>query len=312
VDISGELGITVLYKGEEENNPMEIAEGKLDFSGSVPFEGGENTVCKVSIDVENCRCTVAEDEDGENRVIDVEAVMNVQITADEEYSVEVLEDAYCINKKIDMEEEEIAYDLNVCNISSQYPIKEIIEIDEQSPDILRIFKVTGMPYIDDVSVEDDKITVSGVINVNIIYVTGDDENPVYSVKNSVPFSQTIEAKGAKEGMTVTIDRDISNIRFNMLSDREVEIRCVLNMETNVCKEVTGIFSVDANVTDMDKEEIRNIPSMVIYVVKEGDTLWKLSKRFNSTVDCIAEINKLENPDLIYPGQKLVIVKMPMR
>ena len=45
-----------------------------------------------------------------------------------------------------------------------------------------------------------------------------------------------------------------------------------------------------------------------YVVQSGDTLWDLAKKFNTTVDDIVELNDIENPDLIYPGQKLLILK----
>lgn len=312
IDIGGEVSINAIYKGEEENNPMETAEGKLDFNGSIPLENADNANCNVKLDIEQCLCTIAEDNDGENRVIDVDVVMGCTVDADNEYGIDVLEDAYSLNKNIDMKEEEITYDLNVCTVNSQYPIKEIIELDEGDPDIMQIFKVDGMPYIDDISIEDDKINVSGVINVNILYVTESDDMPVYSAKKSIPFSQTIEAKGAKDDMNVSIDRDISNIRFNMLSGREVEIRCVLNMQTEVNREVCENICTDIEMTDMNKEDIKKIPGMVIYIVKPGDTLWKLSKKFNSTVDSIAEMNGIENPDLIYPEQKLIIVKMPMK
>jgi spore coat assembly protein SafA len=45
------------------------------------------------------------------------------------------------------------------------------------------------------------------------------------------------------------------------------------------------------------------------VVQKGDSLWKIAKKYRTTVDNIAAVNELENPDLIYPGQKLLIIKM---
>lgn len=46
-----------------------------------------------------------------------------------------------------------------------------------------------------------------------------------------------------------------------------------------------------------------------YVVKKGDTLWKISQKtwgFGKMYKLIAEENGLKNPDRIYPGQKLAI------
>ena len=55
--------------------------------------------------------------------------------------------------------------------------------------------------------------------------------------------------------------------------------------------------------------IYGVPTaFIIYTVQNGDTLWKLAKRFNTTVEDILAVNDIENPDLIYPGQRLIIVK----
>jgi len=43
-----------------------------------------------------------------------------------------------------------------------------------------------------------------------------------------------------------------------------------------------------------------------YTVKEGDVLWKIAKKYETTWQALAEYNKLANPHLIYPGQKLAI------
>lgn len=43
-----------------------------------------------------------------------------------------------------------------------------------------------------------------------------------------------------------------------------------------------------------------------YVVKKGDSLWKISRDFHTTVDALARANNITNPSLIYAGQKIII------
>lgn len=43
-----------------------------------------------------------------------------------------------------------------------------------------------------------------------------------------------------------------------------------------------------------------------YTVKSGDNLTKIAKRYNTTVDKIVKDNNIKNPNLIFPGQKLII------
>ena len=47
--------------------------------------------------------------------------------------------------------------------------------------------------------------------------------------------------------------------------------------------------------------------MVIYQVKPNDSLWKIAKAFNSTVQSIIDTNELKS-DKIFPGDQLFIEK----
>lgn len=44
----------------------------------------------------------------------------------------------------------------------------------------------------------------------------------------------------------------------------------------------------------------------VYEVQEGDTLWDIAERFETTVDAIVEANDIEDPSAIFPGDELVI------
>ena len=44
----------------------------------------------------------------------------------------------------------------------------------------------------------------------------------------------------------------------------------------------------------------------LYIVKRGDTLSQIALNYNTTVNAIARENRISNPNLIYPGQRLII------
>ncbi|MFO7300055.1 MAG: LysM peptidoglycan-binding domain-containing protein [Actinomycetes bacterium] len=48
------------------------------------------------------------------------------------------------------------------------------------------------------------------------------------------------------------------------------------------------------------------PKEVVHVVKSGETLAKIAAIYKTTINAIAQANKISNVNLIYPGQKLVI------
>ncbi len=51
---------------------------------------------------------------------------------------------------------------------------------------------------------------------------------------------------------------------------------------------------------------------VKYTVQEGNTLWGIANFFGAEIDEIIKLNDLQEPELIYPGQVLLIpVSTPM-
>ena len=73
-----------------------------------------------------------------------------------------------------------------------------------------------------------------------------------------------------------------------------------------------IFSSETNQLELineiklNDEENDEGYSMVIYFVKPGDSLWKIAKRFKSTIKEIATLNEIANEDKINIGDKLYI------
>lgn len=60
-----------------------------------------------------------------------------------------------------------------------------------------------------------------------------------------------------------------------------------------------------------KASARHKPTIILHIVKKGDTLWAIAKRY---VDDpykypeLAKVSKIKNPDRIYPGNKIRIIK----
>jgi len=307
--LSGEIVISLLYKGDNEDSFIEFMESEIPFNGAIEVNGAENGMfADVEMCIQDKFCQSRTDSDGEERIVDIELSVGTSIKISQEQNIELLEDAYCINKKLNMIKIDIKYPSLICRNKNQFPVKEVVQFDDKCPNMFQIFRTTGKVNIDDMKVIDDKVIVEGIINCDILYVAESDDIPLYCYNAIVPFRQVIETKGAKDTMLVNIDANIEHIGFNMLSKKEVELRCVINFDTVVIDEKDiGLIS-DIEFIDFEKDELDNIASMTIYVVQPGDTLWKIAKRYNTSIDDIISVNDIENPNKIYPGQKLLILK----
>lgn len=309
VRVSGDLNVSVIYKGEGENNPMELYEGSIPFKGELEAEGlKENMLCDVRLEIKDSIITVQPDEDGEMRIVDVEAVTATLVDGREINEINVLGDVYILNKDTRLTVNEIEGSICIAKNTGQCPVKEVVALDEKAPDMLQIYRVDGKPYVDFVQINDGRIETEGALALNVLYVTGNDAMPVYCCKATIPFKHTAQASGAQNGMESNVWAQLEHIGFNMVSDRELEVRCVINICAKAEDKRQYEFVGDVVIEDIDREYLSSLASITLYVVRKGDTLWKLAKKFNTTVEDIAAINDIENVDLIYPGQRLIIVK----
>ncbi len=57
--------------------------------------------------------------------------------------------------------------------------------------------------------------------------------------------------------------------------------------------------------------VRAPSSSSIYIVKPGDTLWRIAKRTGVDVETLILLNQLENPNMLQPGQRLILSGQPL-
>ena len=119
-------------------------------------------------------------------------------------------------------------------------------------------------------------TIMSIINSNNLTQYDNVEN----VENSVDNSKSIEE----------LARAVIRGEYGNGQERKNKLG---NLYNEVQKRVNEILS-------------NNVSQETIYIVKSGDTLSAIAKKYNTTYQKIAKDNNISNPNLIYPNQKLVI------
>ena len=126
------------------------------------------------------------------------------------------------------------------------------------------------------------------------------------LERGIPFGQMMELRGVAEGDAAAVQLRLDDLDFQMLSEQEGELRAAVTMEAVVLRDETAEIVKD--ITPEEEAAPSPMAGAVIYMAQPGDTLWKIAKRYRTTVENILAVNEIENPDLIYPGQKLLIIK----
>ena len=100
-------------------------------------------------------------------------------------------------------------------------LSEQFNIDNQDK-ILQICNTTGKITIDEQQVVKDGIQLDGVMQLDVLYMTENDSNPLSIEKVVMPFRHVIEIDGLSPECYYELQFEINNINVMMLDSSEIE------------------------------------------------------------------------------------------
>lgn len=309
LQILGELLVFCFY--ESPDGKIDWIEQVVPYQGRVECYGGDaNMYHQVHANLDEVTVDVRMDEDGEVRVIGIEGTLRLSIAVYEEEQMEVLEDVYSLEKQCKLEKKEVCYEQLILQNHSKCKVAERLSLPELKNDILQICHSSGSVQLDSVHVEEEGIRVEGALHISFLYVKANDEVPFDTWQGVVPFSYLIQCKDADEDMQYHISSILEQLSVGLLGGDEVEVKAVLAFHCFFRRTVKTDMIADLKLEPMDVNELEKRPGVIGYIVKEGDELWNLAKRYNTTIEGICEINELSDEKLKV-GERILIFKENM-
>ncbi len=308
IRISGDLTVFVLYTPEEDERTLEFYETELPFDGIVSCSDcNEDMIADIAVTPGKKLLEFRPDEDGEYRIMDLEATLHLDIKCYQEESFDYLEDAYSTKCELQLiHKEACTRRLRVKN-QSTLRIADHIKIEPDREGILQICNASGTIQIDEQSITEDGIALEGVLEVEILYISEEDARPLNIQKGTIPFEHLIEVRGIQSTDSYELQTDINNISVIMLDREEIEVKAVLNLSVLVFTGCGGEIVTSFQEIPIDLDRFQEMPGLVGYIVKDGDSLWSIAKNFHTTIDSIRELNHLEQEE-IHRGDKLLLLK----
>ena len=124
------------------------------------------------------------------------------------------------------------------------------------------------------------------------------------VRNSkIPFEYTVDGVEDSENVNSRLDMEVANQDFIVQEGGMVTSNIDLVMNSDMYRN-TNMNIMNEIQTNGEREA--EDYSLILYIVKKGDTLWQIAKRYGSTIDDIVRTNGIEDENKINPGQKLFI------
>jgi nucleoid-associated protein YgaU len=306
--VKGEILLFLLYASENEDNPVEYFETEIPFGTTVDCNGcTEDMIDNIDFTIANKSLDVMPDADGEERITDVEVVIEMGIKMYEEEELELLNDVYSPSKELIPVMKDAHYENLLVKNNSKVRVNDRVKIANNQPEILQVCHAAGQIKVDEINPVDNGLEVNGVLETQILYICADDNKPLNAFKGIIPFTQVLEVKGLKPTSIYRVKPALEQLSVMMLDSEEIEVKAGIGLNAIVFDTITEPIITDIQVNDLDYEKIRSMPSIVGYTVKNQDSLWNIAKKYYTTVDRIRELNGIEDNNLKI-GDKLIIMK----
>ncbi len=307
--LRGELQVFCLY--ESQNMKTEWVEQSVPFEGRLSCDGaGEGMYHCVYASLGEDSIEARLDEDGEVRVIGVEASLEVRCTVYREEKLRILEDLYAPGRRLTPVREETVLESLVMQNHSKCRLTERLSLPEIREGTLQICHSSGFLQMEPARIKDGEIQAEGVLNVAFLYVRADDEQPFGIWQGMVPFSHSIECGGASDAMRCDIEGSLEQLSVSLLGSGEAEVKAGLSFQVFLRRPEAVENILDVSEQPADPKELENAPGIVGYIVKEHDTLWDIARRYNTTEESIREDNGMKD-GMPRPGERLLIFKANM-
>ncbi|MBX4266158.1 DUF3794 and LysM peptidoglycan-binding domain-containing protein [Clostridium estertheticum] len=295
--------INMIYKGKDSRELIYVehevmVNKELDFEDVKPYMDNY-----TDFKVDAMEYDVKEDDLGEKRIIDVEFIIKTNTRGMYKEEVDMIEDVYSPTTMLEMDKKD--YGLNVMQgqLLTETLVKGDIELDSSRSTPSKIIMTNANVCITDKKVIEDKVVVDGIMNVTVLYRSDDEEKYLSAVSEEIPFTCGADILGSKINMSSMCRVSMENINVDIEAGN-IAVRAVVKVYVRVNYMVQKKFLVD--VYPIEGEVPTKRASVTIYVVQVADTLWKIAKKYNTTIQDIARVNQIEDPNVIKVSQKLII------
>lgn len=289
-----EAKIKVMYLTED--NRIGIAEGKIPIVGFIDIPNvTDGNICNSNYEIKNI---VMKPNSTEEHSIYVEMEVQVKCMVYEEKQINLIQDMYSPCEKLSFTKKQITTMINIRKIQETQKVKEIVSVNDIENK--KLIDADVKAEVSNTGRMSDSKTYDGELTCNFTFL---DDNMNVELKTvKIPFEHSF--KDISENCNSNFDLQVTNQDFIVQDGGNIS--CNIDMLANGTISENKTLNIIDDVQSEDDDDNAEDYSVVVYIVKKGDTLWNIAKRFRTTVDFIVRTNGIENPDVIDVGQKLYI------
>lgn len=304
--VSGVFECTILYLPYDSRKNLSSITFEKNLSQVVNMPDiSPDAKIDCNIKISDINFNILENSDGEHRIINCEAIFDVGVSAIVPKNITLVSDAYGFSDLVELDKETIYFDNIKDTLSENFYFKNTLNLNSPSADI-KIYDVNTKILFSDYKLIDDQIVIDGILNISTLFQDDTDEENFKILDQEYPFKHILDCKIPPNMQSVSFKLTMQNIDYNINIENNLEFKININISAIIFFNDSSSITTNISKTPLDNKNVDNKPSIIVYFVRENDSLWSIAKKYLTTVNHIKITNGLTN-DSLTPNQQLLIL-----
>lgn len=297
------IWVRILYlaeiasQGNLSSQPM-LFQGKIDNTQFISMDGSKNvTACRISSDASAMKVEINDAANG----FKIEGNVKNKVDFFDMIQRDIVVDFYNKNEDMACDNKEETVCCGFDTKITEQTVRETITMQQDSMEPHRIIYADATVADIVISESERRAEVKGKLQLEILTVK--EESRFSLAKKTCEFSTVVDLPEGSSRYVADSRVIVREINADIVNQSQINIMIQLQIEMDICRE--GAIKLITNPCIIrDEDGGKNYP-IILYIVKEDDTLWDVAKRYRVSMDHITQINKV---DSISEGMKIVIAK----
>ena len=300
VMVKGSVNIYVLYLPKNASRPQ-CFEESFPFSQLIEVDNiNDDCKCDAKADIVFCELKPTASVDGDIRTFSVSIKLAISVKSYCDDVVPVLEDAYSTCGRYIAERCDFSFKKIKQNIAEEFIAKKNLEFTDGA--IGSVIDLWCDIKNKNVHFEKDIMKVTGSLTVNLMAYDVDGVPACY--ERPIEFEYVYKLDELYCCPSATVCLTINRPSYTLMGENTVSVSAEVGINATIYDSVKKTLLCDIVETEAQSKS-KGSCSIVLYFASEGEKVWDIARRYNSSVGEIKELNSITD-DVIDAPTKVII------
>ena len=280
--VTGTVTIDACHAADLPGRPLVATRHTMPFEQTVSLSGALGDALAAKSTVRDV-AVLSQESEGGGKILRAEVQLFSELTAVEDTEMTVLRDVFTTDgENVETRTHQAVFRSATVNESAAESGKTVLNLPEGSPRVKTALLGFVRPVIVETESRGGRLTVEGILDAAVIYLTDDSSVPV-AVQQEEPFRAVFSVDARPED---ALSLSAGQVEASAVTGDRVELKYILRLQAEGVRKATAEVISDAALT----EQTKTPRGIMLCYVQPGEELWDIAKRYRVPLEELKRLN----------------------